>query len=149
LQRYADEIGRLARAETLIDLGSGASNKTRILVDGVIIQAGGLFSFIAFEIAVETIRTCLAQLAATVPEITVTGLVGEFEHHRGHLPTKFCRSTAETELTDRGFHAERWWTDPRGDFGLSLSRRDMRRSRSDDFAHQYGCALLIWPHFER
>jgi L-histidine N-alpha-methyltransferase len=43
------------------------------------------------------------------------------EELRTEISAKFRRDRLEAELADAGFSPLRWWTDPAGDFGLSLS----------------------------
>ena len=45
------------------------------------------------------------------------------EEIRTEISAKFRRPKVEAELGENGFDLTHWWTDPGGDFGLSLSRR--------------------------
>lgn len=40
---------------------------------------------------------------------------------RTEISAKFTRARVEAELNDAGLEVARWWTDPAGDFGVSLS----------------------------
>ena len=42
---------------------------------------------------------------------------------RTEISAKFGRPGVAAELAAAGFELTQWWTDPGGDFGLSLSRR--------------------------
>jgi L-histidine N-alpha-methyltransferase len=43
------------------------------------------------------------------------------EDLRTEISAKFRRTRVEAELAAAGFHLAEWWTDPAGDFALSLS----------------------------
>jgi len=61
--------------------------------------------------------------AVTVSEFAMKVSFGDGEELRTEISAKFRRSNVEDELSAAGFELQRWWTDPDGDFGLSLSRR--------------------------
>ncbi len=48
---------------------------------------------------------------------------GDGEELRTEISAKFRRPTVEAELAAAGFVLDAWWTDPDGDFAVSLSRR--------------------------
>jgi L-histidine Nalpha-methyltransferase len=56
-----------------------------------------------------------------VPGIGLTAHFDEGEEMRTEVSAKFRRSGVERELADAGFAMRSWWTDPAGQFGLSLS----------------------------
>jgi L-histidine N-alpha-methyltransferase len=47
--------------------------------------------------------------------------LAEGEQIRTEISAKFRRGGVEQELERAGLRMERWWTDPAGDFALSLS----------------------------
>jgi L-histidine N-alpha-methyltransferase len=64
-----------------------------------------------------------AQRKQTV-HVRALGLEVEFaegEELRTEISAKFRRAGVEQELAAAGFHLAEWWTDPAGDFALSLS----------------------------
>ena len=81
----ADEIAALTRAETLVELGSGSSEKTRLLIDALL-WAGGLRRFVPFDVSERFLRQSADRLAREYPGLAVHGVVGDFEHHLGYLP---------------------------------------------------------------
>jgi len=81
LEARAAEIAAVAHAETLVEIGSGTSEKTRILLDALA-PAG----FVPFDVSEETLRESAAQVAAEHPGLTVHAVVGDFERHLGLLP---------------------------------------------------------------
>ena len=85
LEARADEIARLSGADTLVELGSGTSEKTRLLLDALA-GAGRLRRIVAFDVSEPTLRQAAATLAADYPQAGVTAVVGDFEHHLGTIP---------------------------------------------------------------
>jgi L-histidine N-alpha-methyltransferase len=61
---------------------------------------------------------------AQTATIAALGLVVQFtagEELRTEISAKFRRAGVETELAAAGLELDEWWTDPAGDFALSLS----------------------------
>jgi L-histidine N-alpha-methyltransferase len=93
LSTSAAEIASLARPATLIELGSGSSEKTRWLIDAMV-AVGTLERFVAFDVSEPTLRDALAALADEYPSVEATGVVGDFERHLGDLPDGASRLVA-------------------------------------------------------
>ena len=85
LVNHADDIAVATGADTLVELGSGTSEKTRILLDAFS-EAGALERFVPFDIAETTLRAAAAAVAAEYPGTSVHAVVGDFEHHLSLLP---------------------------------------------------------------
>jgi L-histidine N-alpha-methyltransferase len=85
LVRHADDIARASAAETLVELGSGTSTKTRLLIEALH-RHGTLRRFVAFDVAEETLRAAVATLGEDYPCLEVAGVVADFESHLEHLP---------------------------------------------------------------
>ena len=62
LERCAGEIAELTDATTLIELGSGTSDKTRLLLDALAPRR-----FVPFDVSEETLRASAQRLALRVP----------------------------------------------------------------------------------
>ncbi|MEU8026371.1 L-histidine N(alpha)-methyltransferase [Micromonospora haikouensis] len=86
LQRRAGEIAELTGAKTLIELGSGSSEKTRLLLDAFT-RRGGLGTFVPLDVSVSALRQSTAQIATDYPGLRVRGIVGDFTRHLDRLPT--------------------------------------------------------------
>jgi L-histidine N-alpha-methyltransferase len=85
LLREAPNIASLSGADTLVELGSGTSDKTRALLDAM--DAGGhLVRFVAFEISESTLRAAGRQIAREYPTIRIHGVAGDFDHHLATIP---------------------------------------------------------------
>lgn len=85
LSSRCDTIASISGADTLVELGSGTSEKTRYLLDALN-RAGTLRRFAPFDVAEATLRTAAAGVVAAFPGIRVDAVVGDFERHLGHLP---------------------------------------------------------------
>jgi L-histidine N-alpha-methyltransferase len=85
LEARAGEVARLSGADTLVELGSGTSEKTRLLLDALV-GAGLLRRIVAFDVSEPTLRQAAATLAREYPEAAVTAVVGDFEHHLRTIP---------------------------------------------------------------
>jgi L-histidine N-alpha-methyltransferase len=72
-------------ADTLIELGSGTSEKTRWLLDGLR-DAGTLRRYVPFDVDEVTLVRAGEAVAAEYPGIEVHGVCGDFEHHLPLLP---------------------------------------------------------------
>jgi L-histidine N-alpha-methyltransferase len=85
LRAEADAIVATSGADTLVELGSGTSDKTRTLLEAFT-RAGQLRRFCPFEISESTLRAAAASISAEHPGIEVHAVVGDFERHLGQLP---------------------------------------------------------------
>lgn len=85
LLRCSDEIAAATGADTIIELGSGTSDKTRALLDAYR-RAGTLARFVPFDVSEETLRDAAGSLAERYPGVAVHGVVGDFHEHLDALP---------------------------------------------------------------
>ena len=85
LAEHAPAIASAAGADTLIELGSGTSEKTRLLLDALR-DAGTLRRFVPFDVD-ESVLTTAAEKVSADYEVEVHAVVGDFEHHLPLLPT--------------------------------------------------------------
>ena len=86
LAERAAEIARLSGADTLVELGSGTSEKTRLLLDAMA-ETGQLRRIVAFDVSEPTLRSAAATLSGEYPQAEVRAVVGDFEHHLDTIPT--------------------------------------------------------------
>jgi L-histidine Nalpha-methyltransferase len=85
LRAHAAEIAKLTRAATLVELGSGSSEKTRVLLDAL--RAGGdLRRFMPFDVCLPAVREAAFALRGEYPGLDVRAVVGDFHQHVGFLP---------------------------------------------------------------
>jgi L-histidine Nalpha-methyltransferase len=85
LVERAEEIARLAAADTLVELGSGTSDKTRILLDAMA-STGRLQRYVPFDVAESTLRVAAQAVADEYPGVRVEGVVGDFRRDLGAIP---------------------------------------------------------------
>lgn len=86
------EIAGITRATTLVELGSGTSEKTRLLLRSMRTQ--GLQTFMPFDVDEHTLRRAADNLQREFPGISVHGIAGDFEHHLQHIPADGHRMIA-------------------------------------------------------
>lgn len=85
LEQVADEVAELTGAQALVELGSGTSEKTLLLLDALA-RAGTLRSVVPFDVDATTLASAGEQLAARYPGVGVHAVVGDFERHVRDLP---------------------------------------------------------------
>lgn len=85
LAAKADEIAALTKADVLIELGSGTSEKTRLLLDSMS-SATRLSTFAPLDVSEETLRNSAEAIALAYPGVSVRAVVGDFHHHLDALP---------------------------------------------------------------
>jgi L-histidine N-alpha-methyltransferase len=85
LAAHVDEIATLSGAATLVELGSGSSAKTRLLLDAFL-RAGTLRRYVPQDVSEAALRGALDELATRYPELALHGVVGDFTQHLHRLP---------------------------------------------------------------
>jgi L-histidine Nalpha-methyltransferase len=85
LAAHAAEIAALTGAETLNELGSGTSEKTRLLLEALD-RGGTLRRFMPFDVDLAVLEQASAAVAADYPSLDVYAVVGDFERHLALLP---------------------------------------------------------------
>lgn len=85
LEANAGEIAALSGADTLVELGSGSSEKTRLLLDALA-EAGHLRRYVPVDVSVAALEGALVELAADYPDLTLHGVVADLEEHLDALP---------------------------------------------------------------
>jgi len=115
LAEQADYVARFTGADTVVELGSGTSDKTRIILDAFR-DAGSLRRFTPFDVSETTLRQAAAALASEYPGVEVHAVVGDFEHHLATIPADGRRLIAFLGGTIGNFA-----TKPRAEFLAALS----------------------------
>lgn len=90
LEREVDVIAERSGADTIVELGSGTSEKTRIVLDALA-ATGRLRRYVPFDNSEATLRAAAIELAAAYEGLAVHGVVGDFEHHLDRIPAGGCR----------------------------------------------------------
>jgi len=81
---HAEEIAEASGAETLLELGSGTSEKTTILLDALT-AAGTLRRFAPFDVDPVVLEEASLAIGARLPDVVVEPEVGDFEKHLTEL----------------------------------------------------------------
>lgn len=85
LEHRSAEIAMASSADTLVELGSGTSTKTRLLLDALR-DAGQLRRFVPFDCSAATLRAAGESISSAYPGAAVHAVVGDFERHLSLLP---------------------------------------------------------------
>ncbi len=93
LQRHSAEIAALSRCESLVELGSGTSAKTRLLLRALL-DGGTLREFVPFDVDPAVLTDASDALAAEFPGLAIAPFVGDFEHDIGAIPARGRRTIA-------------------------------------------------------
>jgi L-histidine N-alpha-methyltransferase len=105
LLRRADEIAERTAAETLIELGSGTAEKTRVLLRALR-DRGTLRRFVPFDVDPAVLKDASASVAEKFPRIDVQPIVGDFERHLTRLPAAPRRLLAFLGSTIGNFESD-------------------------------------------
>ena len=85
LRSRSAEIAAAAGADTLVELGSGTSEKTRMLLEAMT-DTGLLRRFVPVDVDAEVLRTAAAGLQQRFPHLDIEAVCGDFETHLGRIP---------------------------------------------------------------
>jgi len=85
LAAHAGDVAKLTDAHTLVELGSGMPDKSRVLLDAMR-DAGTLDRYVPFDVSEHVIALAAEQLVADYPGLRVHGVVGDFERHLDAIP---------------------------------------------------------------
>jgi L-histidine Nalpha-methyltransferase len=80
----AAEIATITGAVELVELGSGAATKARLLLDALV--PAGLERYVPVDVSETVVHDSARALAAEYPSLSVHGLVADFERHLDRLP---------------------------------------------------------------
>jgi L-histidine Nalpha-methyltransferase len=93
LTAHADAIAAASGAEVLVELGSGTSEKTRLLLTALR-AAGTLRRFVPCDVDPSVLQAAGAAIIADYPGVEVEAVVGDFTRHLGELPRSGRRLVA-------------------------------------------------------
>jgi L-histidine N-alpha-methyltransferase len=93
LERTADAIAITSGADTIVELGSGSSAKTRLLLDAFG-RAESLRRYVPQDVSEAALREAMAALVADYPGLELHGVVGDFTTHLDRLPPEGHRMVA-------------------------------------------------------
>ncbi len=93
LDTHAMDIARRTDARTLVELGSGSSMKTRLLLSALL-RHGSLRDFVPLDVSVAALTASVTAIADDYPGLAIRGIVGDFTAHLGDLPRSIPRMVA-------------------------------------------------------
>ncbi|MGY1594023.1 L-histidine N(alpha)-methyltransferase [Geodermatophilus sp. SYSU D00708] len=93
LTASAGEIAAASGADVLVELGSGTSEKTRLLLTALR-EAGTLRRFVPCDVDPSVLRAAGAAIEAEYPGVEVAAVVGDFTRHLSELPRSGRRLVA-------------------------------------------------------
>ena len=82
LRAAAGQIAAATRARTLVELGAGAADKTRLLLDALAGE-GTLASFVPVDVSEAALIEAARRVDGEYPGLAVTAVVSDFEEHLG------------------------------------------------------------------
>lgn len=85
LRAHSAEIAAASGADTLVELGSGTSEKTRMLLDALR-DHGSLRRFIPFDVDAGVLNAAGSAIQQEYPGIEIDAVCGDFEEHLGKIP---------------------------------------------------------------
>lgn len=86
LNTYAEEISDLTQATTLVELGSGNSEKTLTLLRAMVAK-GCCTRFVPFDFSESALEASInAVQEITPPDFEIEGVVGDFHYHLDKIP---------------------------------------------------------------
>jgi len=85
LQAVADDVVALTGADELVELGSGAATKTRVLLDAMA-RAQQLRFYVPFDVSEGIVRRVAQELVKEYEGLQIHGVVGDFLAHLEHIP---------------------------------------------------------------
>ena len=85
LEERAATIATAVRPETVLELGSGSSPRTSVLLDAMV--PAGLRRLVAMDVSEDALRGALPRLAERYPGLDISGVVGDFERQLGEVET--------------------------------------------------------------
>jgi L-histidine N-alpha-methyltransferase len=105
LQSHVSEIVDCAGADSLVELGSGSSTKTRWLLDALA-DTGALRQYVALDVSESALQAAGPALAEAYPGLAVRGLVADFDRHLDEIPASRARLIAFLGGTIGNFEPE-------------------------------------------
>jgi L-histidine N-alpha-methyltransferase len=93
LERHALTIAELSKADTLVELGAGSCEKSRVLLSAMQ-AAGTLTRYVPFDVSDDFLRDAAATLADEYEDLSIHLVIGDFQHHLAEIPVEGRRMVA-------------------------------------------------------
>ena len=85
LRARSAEIASVTHADTLVELGSGTSEKTRILLNALR-HGGTLRRFVPFDVDASILSAASTAIQCEYPGVEIAAVCGDFEEHLSEIP---------------------------------------------------------------
>jgi L-histidine N-alpha-methyltransferase len=86
LRARSGEVASASQADTLVELGSGTSEKTRMLLDALR-DRGSLRRFVPFDVDASILSTAATAIQHEYAGIEIKAVCGDFEEHLNEIPS--------------------------------------------------------------
>ncbi|MGD0381649.1 MAG: L-histidine N(alpha)-methyltransferase [Acidimicrobiales bacterium] len=93
LEDHSSEIATAAQADTLVELGAGTCDKSRVLLDAME-ATGALRRYVPLDVSDGTLWAAATALADEYPGLLVHAVVGDFHLHVDRVPSEGQRLVA-------------------------------------------------------
>jgi L-histidine N-alpha-methyltransferase len=93
LSAHAGDIARRTGAHTLVELGSGSSEKTRLLLEALR-EEGTLRQYVPVDVSESALRDAVAAIHDDYPMLAIHGVVADFTQHLDRVPGRTPRMIA-------------------------------------------------------
>jgi L-histidine N-alpha-methyltransferase len=93
LGAHARDIAQRTGAHTLVELGSGSSEKTRLLLDALR-DGGTLRQYVPLDVSETALRDAVAAMHGDYPTVAIHGVVADFTKHLDRIPGQTPRMVA-------------------------------------------------------
>jgi L-histidine N-alpha-methyltransferase len=93
LETHAPAIAELSKADTLVELGAGACDKTRVLLSALR-DTGTLLRYVPFDVSDQFLRSAADTLSDEFNGIDLHLVIGDFHHHLTEIPADGRRMVA-------------------------------------------------------
>lgn len=105
LTTHAATIAEVTGATTVIELGSGTSDKTRTMLDAFVAH-GEIERFCPLDVSEATLLEAAAMLSERYPDLAIEPVIGDFTRHLHRLPSGGTRLVAFLGGTIGNFYLE-------------------------------------------
>jgi L-histidine N-alpha-methyltransferase len=93
LEEHAPAIAEISKADTLVELGAGACEKTRVLLSALE-EAGTLERYVPFDVSDEFLRDAATTLSDEFGALDIHLVIGDFHRHLAEIPNEGRRMVA-------------------------------------------------------
>jgi L-histidine N-alpha-methyltransferase len=93
LELHAPAIAKMSMADTLVELGAGSCNKTRVILNALE-AAGTLARYVPFDVSDEFLRDAASALCDEYQALAVHLVIGDFHRHLAEIPMEGRRMVA-------------------------------------------------------